>query len=394
MSSNSKKAVLISCFDWYEKRLIGVRANLIERGYDVKVLLSDFDHIKKSTIKERYPECIYYSVPPYSKNISFSRVKSHLSFGKSVASFLEEFKPDFIYALIPPNNLSQYCLQYKEKNPGTKYIIDVIDLWPESFPITFFKKNPLTKIWKNMRDFGLKSADGIVLECDLYKESLVASSLPSLMTTIRLYSNYSHEELILAHQLSEKHVFDKSKMKVKFAYIGSLNNITNYFDIISIIRVFLDRRWDVTITIIGDGQNRKQFVKDLKDMGCKVNFLGLMFENVSKIKAINDCDFAFNMMIDSVKVGLTMKSLDYLSIGIPMINSIKGDTWEIIEKHNIGLNYTGDSDLLFKKIQSIDYSIVRSNVYSALNNFFTYQAFENQIKLFLDEVLLERENDV
>ena len=41
-------------------------------------------------------------------------------------------------------------------------------------------------------------------------------------------------------------------------------------------------------------------------------------------------------------MGLTMKSIDYLSFGLPLINTIGGDTWDIIEKYGIGVNVDPD----------------------------------------------------
>ncbi len=41
----------------------------------------------------------------------------------------------------------------------------------------------------------------------------------------------------------------------------------------------------------------------------------------------------------SVCVGLTMKSVDYLEFGLPVINNIRGDTWEAVKKYRIGINY-------------------------------------------------------
>ena len=43
----NKRAVLISCFDWYDTRLKPIRDILIEMGYEVTVLTSDYDHIRK-----------------------------------------------------------------------------------------------------------------------------------------------------------------------------------------------------------------------------------------------------------------------------------------------------------------------------------------------------------
>ena len=125
-----KKAVLISCFNWYKKRLRPIERLLCDNDYDVSIILSDFNHVTKEKFTEEIPNCTYIHVPPYKKNLSFARIKSHLFFGKQVAKFIEKEKPDLVYLLLPPNNTSKFCTQYKRKNPNTRLIIDIIDLWP------------------------------------------------------------------------------------------------------------------------------------------------------------------------------------------------------------------------------------------------------------------------
>lgn len=48
-------------------------------------------------------------------------------------------------------------------------------------------------------------------------------------------------------------------------------------------------------------------------------------------------------MKDSVMVGLTMKSMDYMCGGLPMINTIKGDTSKICDEYSVGYNLSKNS---------------------------------------------------
>ncbi len=48
------------------------------------------------------------------------------------------------------------------------------------------------------------------------------------------------------------------------------------------------------------------------------------------------------MMKDEVSVGLTIKSIDYLSYGLPLINNIKGDTTKLVQDEKIGQNINID----------------------------------------------------
>ncbi|WP_283651883.1 hypothetical protein [Enterococcus faecium] len=43
-------------------------------------------------------------------------------------------------------------------------------------------------------------------------------------------------------------------------------------------------------------------------------------------------------MKNTLKIGLTTKSMDYLCEGLPLINSVGSDTMELVKYYNAGLN--------------------------------------------------------
>ena len=68
-SSDKKKALIISCFDWYEKRLKFIERYLEKRGYRVLIITSDFDHLNKKRDTGLYlkKNLQYITVPAYRK---------------------------------------------------------------------------------------------------------------------------------------------------------------------------------------------------------------------------------------------------------------------------------------------------------------------------------------
>ena len=65
---------------------------------------------------------------------------------------------------------------------------------------------------------------------------------------------------------------------------------------------------------------------------------GIVYEEKIKEEIYAHCHFGLNIMKEAVFVGLTMKSLDYLSHGLPIINTIQGDTKQIVDQYKIGIN--------------------------------------------------------
>ena len=328
-----KKALLISCFNWYKTRLEPIRELLLEKGYEVTILIADFDHITKDTVKERYGECTYIHVPEYKKNLSPQRILSHLSFGKNAGKRIVKEQPDLVYLQVPPNNTAKYCTKYKINHPETKLVVDIIDLWPESMPLGLIKKTSLAKKWKKWRDQSVAAADHVFTECALYQEKLKLD--PKKASTLHLFKDQKEEE----KELVQKIIRDKKDQAVvRFAYLGSMNNIIDIEGICKVIRWFTAKGKECELHAVGDGGSRGVFEEAVKATGCKAVFYGPVFTEMEKIQILTPCDFAFNMMKETSEVGLTIKSIDYLSYGLPLINNIKGDTWAINERYGLGIN--------------------------------------------------------
>lgn len=373
-----KKAILISCFDWFEKRLEPIM-ELLEKQYKVNVLLSDFNHIKKEKISYYEEHCRYINVPTYTKNLSFKRIKSHVSFTNSVASELAKEKPDFVYCLIPPNGLAKCCIEYKKKNPKAKIVFDIIDLWPESMPLWKLNNSIPCTIWKNLRNKYIGSADGVFLECELYRKQLNGIT-PINTEILYLFKNQNTEEEQL---VKETRNINRNQAVLNIAYLGSINHIIDIEGIKTVISV-LKSRYEVSVHIIGKGENKDNLIDSIRTTGAKVQYYGPVFDEKEKIAILGKCDFALNMMVDTVKVGLTIKSIDYMSYGLSMINTIKGDTWELIEKYPIGINYDGNADTLLLNVEeqlNQDYNEI-INVYKKN---FTKEAFQNQVQRGLEK---------
>ena len=92
-------------------------------------------------------------------------------------------------------------------------------------------------------------------------------------------------------------------------------------------------------------------------------------------------------MKDSVKVGLTIKSIDYFCYGLPIINTIKGDTWEIIEQKQVGINYFNDEKLLLDVSNYLEnrpkYHIEIHNFFS---DYFSLESFCKKIDLIIKNI--------
>ena len=361
------KAVLISCFDWYEKRLQYIGNFLMENGYRVEYISSNFDHLlKKNTDKYKDVKNFHYiSVPKYTHNISVSRIISHKVFSTKVVKAIKKIRPELVYCLIPPNSLTKDIAKIK-KQYKFFLIYDVIDLWPESFPKAQNAKF-LFKPWQDKRDKYIDYADRVILECDYYKQTLKTVIPETKMEIIPIVKP-------CIENVEEK----ETEQDICLAYLGSINSLIDIERISKLVSSIVKEK-SVLVRIIGDGINKDKFIEELKTAGAKVEYYGKIFNDLEKKKILGACDFGLNIYKESVSIGLTLKSVDYFQLGLPILNSIPGDTEKIVKEYKIGIN---SSELNAENIIKISNHItdLKKNVLKMFVNEFSPEIIGRKMK--------------
>ena len=318
---------IVNCFDTYEHRVDLLVKYFKSNDDNVKVYTSNYKHIEKCQRNDLKENFIYLEALPYKKNLSIKRMYSHFKLSNDIFRRLEYQKIDLLWVLVPPNSFVKDAAKYKQKHPNVKLIFDVIDMWPETMPINKIKNLYPIKKWQALRDKYISIADHVVTECDLFQEKLIQSIDKEKMTT-----------MYLAREIKPfSSVPNPPDDKISLCYLGSINNIIDIQTIETIIkRIMIER--PVVLHIIGDGENRNKFIEKIRNLGTEVVFHGKIYDTEEKQKIFDKCHCGLNIMKGSVFVGLTMKSIDYFESGLPIINDIKGDTWDLVEKYNLGIN--------------------------------------------------------
>lgn len=361
-----KNVCIVNCFDTYEHRVDLLHDYFKSIGANVSVITSDYKHfekIKRNDVKEDFR---FVETLPYYKNLSARRLKSHSALSKTIFERLERENYDLLWVLIPPNSFAKDAARYKKKHSGVKLYFDLIDLWPETMPISRFKSLPPFYYWRKLRDDYLDIADGIITECDLYHEKL-----PKKINKEKVHTIY------LARKVkSYNPEWNFPKDKISLCYLGSINNI---IDIPAIYDLILDLKnyKPVELHIIGDGEKREEFIKVCENAGAEVIYHGKVYDTVEKQRIFDSCHYGLNIMKKSVFVGLTMKSIDYFEAGLPIINNIHGDTWRIIEREEVGFNISQITD--YKKIVELA-DTYRISTRSYFENTFTVDKFNRSVE--------------
>ncbi len=378
MDVKQKTAVLISCTDHYRERTWIFESVLRQQGYQIQYLAADFHHIRKEYFQCSAPNAQQLHVRSYQKNLSPSRILSHWDFAKGVYQYLESLPqvPELIVSEIPPNFLARYLAKYKKRHPQVKLVFDIFDLWPETFPSGKAKKllAPIFSVWASLRNRSLPAADRIITECDLFRQKLGLMEDPKCNT---LYLTVPNQEIDKAAHLPEDHI--------SLCYLGSVNNIIDIPAIQELVAQ-LQKRRPVTVHVIGRGERLEEFLDALRQAGANVIYHGAIFDTKEKQTIISGCHFGLNIMKSSVCIGLSMKSVDYWSHGLPILNNVPADTARLVKEFDIGLNLSEDVAEAVCCMTQKQMLAMRKNVEDMFLSQFSYGVISSNLKDLLEQL--------
>lgn len=374
-----KHAILISCFHYYENRLFIADDYLRSKGYATTYLTSDYDTVRKVPFTCDLPDSLQIHTRPYYKNLTLRRILSHRDFALGVYKYLESLsrEPEMILAIVPPNFLAEYLRKYKCRHPKVKLVLDIYDLWPESFPSGRVKKllAPAFRVWGSLRDRALAKADRVLTECDLYREKLGLTQ-DGRVHTFHLVGN--RQASTVAAQLPEE--------GLNLCYLGSINNIINIPAITDLVRQLADKT-RVTVHVVGKGERQEEFLAALHTTGAEVCFHGAVYEAQKKQQIMAACHFGLNIMKPSVCVGLTMKSVDYFGHDLPIINNIPADTARLVQRYGAGVNLGEDTVQRILSCSRQELLSMRENVHRMYDECFDLPVLRQRLEAILEPIV-------
>lgn len=356
------KAVVLTCYESNEERMKLVIKSLELEGFEVVSYTSNFSHIRKE-YRNNIPEgMVALNALSYKKNLSISRLYSHNRFAKDIFKRVRGDKPDLLYVIAPANSLVKEAYSYK-KETGVKLIIDIIDMWPESLPVSSKVKSLLPfKLWRSYRSKYISCADKLITECNLYHEILK--------------DEYEGEISTLYWARNQKAVRYKLDLpdSLSLLYIGSINNIINVDLIVKLIENYGKK---VTVHIIGDGENKAEMIDKLNWV-CEVIYHGPVYDTEKKKEFFSKCHAGLNLYKNGLYIGLTVKSIDYFNFGLPVINNIIGDTSDFVNKYNVGINVDEKSILDFDILKKM--RMDNENIYELYEDNFESSVFIDKLR--------------
>ena len=304
----------------------------VDAGHDVVYWTSDFSHASKRKREMISPlptafELRLIPTPPYARNVSFSRVRSHRAYAREWVRLAraEPERPDLIVASMPTLSAAAAALRLGRER-GAKVVVDVMDAWPETFERLAPKglgglvRLLLAPLRREARRI-YREADLVTGVCERYR---------ALTGRTDYCLAYHGVELGAGGCQATGRKDTAGNRSIRLAYAGNLGRT---YDLETVLKAVAGNR-DFTLDIAG------RWERPVPERVTAHGYLGQ--EALQRLLASADVG-VIPMNADSW-VGIPYKLCDYAKAGLRIVSSLGGESSELLKKYGCGETYrTGDA---------------------------------------------------
>jgi len=234
------------------------------------------------------------------------------------------------------------------KKCGAKAVVDIQDLWPE----TFYRLGPkplkplLSTVllpWRKAARNAYKAADALVGVADAYLDRALDLAGPKRITAcIPLGIDLAAFDAAVTKGVCDE--FTKPTGELWFVYAGSLNLS---YDCLTLVRGFAKATKTFTgpvrLFITSRGELRNEVEKIIRQEKLKNVALTGFLDFPRWAYLLSQCDVGFNCSSAEAMIYLPNKIFYYFAAGLAVLNTITGQCSRIICEGNCGFNYDAEN---------------------------------------------------
>ena len=393
-------------------RAINLGKALVLKGHKVEIISTRFFHQEKrfrKNIKNKNSFGIKETLvnsSGYKSNVSLGRLLDHhiLSFNLLKNLLKRRKKPDILFVGFPPIEWSLIAVLYSYFK-SIPIVIDVKDLWPDIFwdkeNINLIKKEFIKFLFLPYRIYSVLIAsltDYITAPTELIAKHFKKKYQNLILSKIFKNKNpKTFTSPIVPPKEEEEINIDLLKINPKeclnILFLGSLMSVYDFETIRDSIEI-LNKNKIKTQFFIAGGGGSENHIKDIFKNIENVIFLGWI--NRKKVIEISSkCHLALAPYknIENYELNLVNKYIDYMSLGLPVLSPLRGFAFELINKYEIGWNYSPKEPLIFAQIimdiiQSPKHIKIRSlNAMKLFKSKYNYEKVYSELVNKIEEIV-------
>ncbi len=298
-------------------------------GHDVTLWTSDFSHSRKAKrvfVREvEAPFCMrMVAARPYTRNIGFARILSHRSFARNWRVAVEgETAPDVLVASMPPLALGSEVCAYAARHACTRLVVDVQDAWPETF-------ERVAPRWM----LGPLRSTARRIYCGAHAVSGVAGRYIELAKSYGAAVPTAIFPLAIEMSSVPPPPSDRNEQSpLRLVYAG---NMGASYDLATVVDGVKGMD-GVELDLAGSGPCETELRS--RAAGCsRIRFHGYLGEDELR-EFLAQGDAALVPMFDASCVGVPGKLADYAAAGLPVLNTLHGETERLLASCQAGFTY-------------------------------------------------------
>ncbi|KLT73853.1 glycosyl transferase family 1 [Neisseria arctica] len=301
-------------------------AELLSQKHDVLLLTSNFKHYDKSFRRPEDAENAskgrlrvkLLAESGYQKNVSLQRVQSHHVFVKNFEQWLQSCRPgdqDIVFSAYPLIATNLLLGKHKQRL-GYKLIIDVQDVWPESFSSVV---PVLKKIPHNLLPFAYRAntayaaADGLVAVSQTYLDRAKEANPKVPGEVVYIGADFNTLDSVEAKAFATG--------TTRFFYLGTLSFSYDVETVCKGIQALLDAGEEVELHIMGGGPDLEKLKAYANE---SIIFYGYL-PYAEMMSIAKGCDISVNPIHSYAMQSITNKLSDYMALQKPILNSQVND---------------------------------------------------------------------
>jgi len=332
---------------------------LAAQGHTVTWWTSNFDHVRKRhrfdsppSSMEIQPGLTVKLLPSsgYKRNVSVNRIRHNRSIAHAFEQQSHEcgIQPDIVFACLPTLELAEKSVQYGQRN-HIPVIIDVVDKWPDLYLTAFprilrsFARMALFSEFERTRKI-LQAATAITAVSNTYLEWALTYAKRSRQETDVVFPlGYAMREMkqkstgtTLSIRVLSDYGISPDSLLVTF-----LGQFGASYDLETVIRAakILQKYKNINIQFIlgGDGDNSSRLRKMARGLS-NVIFTGWLDQPTMRA-LLQISSLGLATYTNHALQSLPYKPFEYMSAGLPILSSLKGEMEALLSDEQIGIQY-------------------------------------------------------
>jgi glycosyltransferase involved in cell wall biosynthesis len=278
---------------------------------------------------------------PYYQNVGLRRLLSHWLYAKEwkreALRCDPSDRPDLILCSAPPLSTG-WVMRGLCKHFACKGVVDVMDLWPE----TFERVAPAWMLWplRWMAKRVYQGADAISAVGDSYLEAVrevLKFETPRQGEAVPkpMYRCYHGIECRGERSLA------CAEGPLRLVYVGNMGRGYDLETLVRAVKELVKEGVSISLTLAGGGE-QEPALKRLAHATQAITFQGVVRDE--QLRALlEEADLGVVPMFPSTVVAVPYKLADYVAAGLPVVNSLRGETHALLEQYACGWQYEAGS---------------------------------------------------